>query len=62
MAVVAGVGAAAPASWPSIAMKSTAILAGAAEEDDDEAAAVGVLVLATGMGAPADETLDGMIG
>jgi hypothetical protein len=43
-------------------MKSTAMLAGAADEGDVEAAAGGVLVLATGMGAPADETLDGMIG
>lgn len=61
MAVDAGVGATEPVICPSIAMKSTLMLEGAAGDDEAGAAATGVGVLATGIGLPASATLDGMI-
>jgi hypothetical protein len=61
MAVEAGVGAAAPASWPSMDMKSIAMLAGAADEAVDDDATPGCEVLATVMGIPAAGTLGMMI-
>jgi len=61
IAVEAGVGAAAPASCPSIAMKSTLRLEGAFADDVAGAAAPDVGVLATGMEVPAKGTLGSMI-